>query len=179
MFFTLGALYLGAAVYLDRRGLREPPYEAFDAIVVLGCRVFEDGRPSLSLRRRTERAVALWRRGLAPTIVLTGGHGAAPISEAAAAAAIARALGVPDDALVLEERSTTTEQNAREAATVVDAARVLVVTDSYHVLRAERVFGRHFTRAVGAGCRGPARARARGALREVIALTAYAMRGRL
>jgi len=179
MLGTLTAAYLGAAVWLDRRGLREPAAQSFDAIVVLGCRVYDDGRPSLSLRRRTERAVELWRRGLAPTIVLTGGLGTAPISEAAAAAAIARELGVPRDALVLEERSTTTEETAREAATVADAARVLVVTDSYHVLRAERVFRRHFPEAVGAGCRGPARARVRGALREVFALAAYGMRGRL
>jgi len=176
---TLGALYLGAAYYIDRRGLREPPDDGFDAIVVLGCRVFADGRPSLSLRRRTERAVELWRRGLAPTIVLTGGTGEAPISEAAAAAAIARGLGVPGEALVLEERSTTTEENAREAAAVAGVDRVLVVTDSYHALRAERVFRRYFARAVGAGCRGPTRPRIRGALREVVALASYGVRGRL
>lgn len=183
MLFTLGTLsvaYLGAAALLDRHGRRRPPEgHAFDAIVVLGCRVFEDGRPSDSLARRARHAAALFHEGLAPRIVMTGGLGTAPITEARAAADIAVSLGVPDEALVLEERSTSTEENAREAAARTDARRVLVVTDSYHVFRAERVFRRHFDDAVGAGSIGPTSARVRGALREVGAVVGYALRGRL
>src|SRR5690606_5264267 len=118
-------------------------------IVVLGCRVRPDGSASLALARRTRHAAALYRRGLAPRIVLTGGVGAHPPSEARAAAAIARAEGVPEEALILEERSTSTEENAREARRRIDARRVLVVTDAYHVFRAERVFRRHFEHARG------------------------------
>jgi len=176
---TLGGLYLGAAALLDRYGQQDPGAETFDAIVVLGCRVFADGRPSASLERRVNRAVQLFRQNKAPRIILTGGLGDSPISEARAAARIAEGLGVPTDALVLEERSTTTEENAREAARSTDASRVLVVTDSYHVFRAERVFGRHFASARGTGSLGPRSARIRGSLREVAALLAYAVRGRL
>ncbi|MCB9597386.1 MAG: YdcF family protein [Sandaracinaceae bacterium] len=179
MLLTLGALYLGAAVLLDRHGRRALSSDRFDAIVVLGCRVHRTGRPSASLERRARRAAELWHEGRAPTVVLTGGLGDAPISEARAAAAILERLGVPTEALVLEERSTTTEENAREAAALVEARRVLVVTDAYHVLRAERVFRRHFGHAVGSGSIGPTSARVRGALREVAALGAYALRGRL
>ncbi|MCA9608624.1 MAG: YdcF family protein [Myxococcales bacterium] len=177
---TLSLAYLGAAALLDRHGRRRPPEgHAFDAIVVLGCRVFEDGRPSASLAGRARHAAALFHEGVAPQIVLTGGPGTAPISEARAAADVALSLGVPSHALILEERSTTTEENAREAAALVDARRVLVVTDAYHVFRAERVFRRHFEEAVGAGSIGPGTARARGALREVVAVLGYALRGRL
>ncbi len=176
---TVSALYAGAAVWLDRYGRREPAGAAFEAIIVLGCRVYPDGRPSRSLVGRVERAVALFDEGRAPRLVLTGGFGDAPISEARAAAAIARSLGVPKEALILEERSTSTEENAREAALLLSAERVLVVTDSYHVFRAERVFGRYFACARGAGARGRGSARLRGALREVAAVGAYALRGRL
>jgi uncharacterized SAM-binding protein YcdF (DUF218 family) len=111
--------------------------------------------------------------------VLTGGVGQHPPSEARVAAEIARRLHVPEEALVLEERSTSTEENAREAAREVSAGRVLVVTDTYHAFRAQRVFARHFDHAVAVGSAGPAAVRIRGALREVTALGAYAALGRL
>ncbi len=182
MLLALGALslgYLGAAVLLDRHGRRALPAAAYDAIVVLGCRVYEDGRPRASLARRARRAAALWHEGRAPRVILTGGLGRAPISEARAAARVIEALGIPPEVVLLEERSTSTEENAREAAALLEGARVLVVTDAYHVFRAERVFRRHFADAVGAGSIGPARARVTGALREVVAIGAYALRGRL
>ncbi len=180
MVVTLSALgYLATAAWLDRRGLRDAPDEAFDAIVVCGCRVLPNGLASRSLARRARYAAELYRRGLAPTLILTGGVGDHPPSEARAAAVIAREEGVPDEAIVLEERSTSTEENALEAARLVDARRVLVVTDAYHVFRAERVFRRHFARAVGVGTEGPTSVRIRGALREVTALAGYALLGRL
>ncbi len=169
----------GAALLLDRHGRREDPKEIYDAIVVLGCRVMPNGRPSRSLARRARRAAELQLSGVAPTIVLTGGIGEHPPSEAAAAAEIVRGMGVPEDALVLEERSTSTEENAREAAALVDARRVLVVTDAYHVFRAERVFRRYFDEVRGVGSLAPTPARVRGALREVVAVSAYAVLGRL
>lgn len=180
--FVIGSIslaYLATAAWLDRRGMREAPDERFDAIVVLGCRVRPDGSASPSLARRARHAARLYERGLAPTIVLTGGVGTYPPSEASAAAAIARAAGVPDEAMILEETSTSTEENASHAARLTEARRVLVVTDGYHVFRAERVFRRHFEHVRAVGSAGPPAVRVRGALREVFAVTAYAALGRL
>jgi len=175
----VAGLWLVLALLLDRYGAREAPGEAFDLIIVAGCRVQPDGSPSPALARRVERAVALWRQGQAPRIVLTGGLGTWLPSEAEAAAAHARALGVPADALLLEDRSTSTEENARNAAAAWPAQRVLVVTDAYHVFRAERVFGRYYAEVRGVGSRSPVLWRARGALREVAAVAWYAGTGRL
>jgi uncharacterized SAM-binding protein YcdF (DUF218 family) len=78
---------------------------------------------------------------------------------------------VPEDALVLEDRSTTTEENARFAAALApDVRRVVLVTDAYHVLRAERVFRRHFSDVRGVGTIADPWPRFRGAMREVFAL---------
>jgi uncharacterized SAM-binding protein YcdF (DUF218 family) len=124
-------------------------------------------------------AVELWRAGLAPTVVFTGGVGDSPPSEARAASAHAVALGLDPGAVVLEERSTTTEENARFAAELVRAERVLVVTDAYHVLRCERVFGRHFREVRGVGSVNDLSPRARGAAREVVAWSWHLARRRL
>ena len=179
MIITGTTLWLTAAAALDLYGARQRPEGVWDAIVVAGCRVRPDGSPSLALQRRTEAAVELWRQGLAPRIILTGGMGDHPPTEAAAAAAHARKLGVPAQALVEEGRSTSTEENARFAAQLTGARRVVVVTDSYHVFRSRRVFARHFPEVAGFGSTPGAGPRIKGALREVPAIAYYGLKGRL
>jgi uncharacterized SAM-binding protein YcdF (DUF218 family) len=169
-------VWVTSAVLLERDGHRADPDGNWDAIVVAGCRVMFDGRPSLALVRRTEKAVQLWRAGRAPVIVLTGGVGRWPPSEAEAAARVARSLGVPDASLVLEERSTNTEQNARYARKLVSGERIIVVSDTYHVRRCEWFFRRHFQHVTGVGVVSPFAERASGAFRESIAYAYYSVR---
>jgi len=177
-----GALSWSALAWgLDRYGKGRPaPQGRWDAIVVLGCRVFPDGRPSVALARRVEAAAELWAAGRAEIIVLTGGRGDTGLVEAEVAATVAESLGVPRSALVLETRSTSTDENARFAAEAIAGRRVVVVTDAYHVLRSERVFARHFDEAHVVGTVSPRWwARMQGALREVVAIAGYAVQGRL
>lgn len=176
---VLGLLYLVVAAGLDRYGQRAPEGE-FDVIAVAGCRVLDSGQPSVALRRRVRLAVRLWKDGVAPQLVFTGGVGDHPPSEAEASARFAESLGVPRSAMHLESRSTSTEENARFAAEELGSSkRVIVVSSAYHVFRCERVFGRHFDEVVGAGAIESAWPRARGAVREVFALASYALLGRL
>ena len=172
-------MWAAAATGLDRYGHRAAPAGGYDAIVVAGCRVGPGGRPSRALRARAEGGVALWKAGVAPVLVFTGGVGQFPPSEAEAAASVARAAGVPPRAIVLEDRSTTTAENAAFAARRTGARRGVVVSDAYHVFRAQRIFGQHFDEAWGYGVRGPASARIKGALREVLAVAWHGARGAL
>lgn len=174
-----GALWCLAALLLDRLGLRHEGVGSYDAIVVAGCQVGPDGLPSEPLRRRTLAAVELWRQGRAPLILFTGGVGTHPPSEALAAANLAWSLGVPTDAIRLEDASTSTEENARFAADRHGFQRILLVTDAYHVVRATRVFRRYFPQVDGWGTRGPLGARTWGAMREVCALAVYTLLGRI
>lgn len=169
----------GAAVALDLHGSRPPPSRTYDALVVAGCRVFPDGRPSAALVRRASFAADLYRRGFAPVVVLTGGPSlGAPISEARAAAGVCLAGGVPAAALVLEEESLSTLENARCAARLVQG-EILVVSDPAHLFRARRMFLRHFARVDGAGAPPPRGSRARLALREVASVVRHAALGHL
>lgn len=177
-------LWIGAALVLDAHGRRARAHGSYDAIVVAGCRVMPDGQPSPALARRTRHAVALWEQGLAPRLVMTGGVGTYPPAEGQAAADLARSLGVPDEALWIEGRSTSTAENARYAAldlaaAGIDVQRILVVSDSYHVFRASRVFAEHFPTVQGVGSTPTPWVRVRGSMREVLALTAYLALGRI
>jgi uncharacterized SAM-binding protein YcdF (DUF218 family) len=129
---------------LDAYGRKRTPYGHWDAIVVAGASVWRGGHPSKALSRRTLAAVELWRAGYAPHLVLTGGIGDNPPAEAEVAADLARKSGVPKGALVIENRSHTTEENAHFTRLLLGDASVLVVTDAYHVLRSELIYRREF-----------------------------------
>jgi uncharacterized SAM-binding protein YcdF (DUF218 family) len=147
--------------------------------VVAGAPALPDGRPSGALARRVRLAVALWREGVAPRLVFTGGPGPGGHTEAGVAAALAGSLGVPGEAIVVEDVSLSTEDNARLSAGKLDARPVLVVSDSYHVLRCRLVFRRHFPAAHAVGAPPPPLPRVKMALREVVVLLIYAAQGRL
>ena len=172
-FLLIPVGWTAIAFFLDRIGHRPCPKGPFDALVVPGCAVRPNGTASGALRRRTDHAASLWKQNIAPIIVLTGGVGRYPPSEAAAAAQVAREAGVTEDALVLEEHSTTTAENAIFAAQAFANANtmsILVVTDSYHAWRCKRLFSSHFNRVESVGSTPSTRLRIRGAFREVASI---------
>ena len=155
-------------------------------LLVPGCRVLLDGRPSPALSRRASGAAARWREALgterpgeARPLPLLIGSGAG--GEAAAIAGVARAAGVPEAAIRQEARARTTEENARFTAELlaaegVDPAeiRLIVCTDRWHLPRCLRVCRRHF----GPGAEGwaiPAPVTAGLLLREGLARAWYAV----
>ena len=90
---------------------------------------------------RVWQAARLWHAGRAPVIVASGGHDpqAHTQSEAEAMRTLLLALGVPDQAILLEARSRNTRQNATDSAAVLaarDIRRVLLVTSASHMARA-------------------------------------------
>jgi len=116
-----------------------------DAIVVLGAGSARDGVLSSSSLRRFVGGLLLYRRGLAPRLILMGpAYEGSPI-EAETRAAIARELGIPASAIVVEGGGLTTRQEAELAAARVrtlGGRRVLLVTSAQHMHRARRFFER-------------------------------------
>lgn len=113
-----------------------------DAIVVLGSRLHADGSLSGVGEERVSAGVALWKLGLAPVLALTGGRdgkAGAAISEAAALARRAQALGVPESDLRIESEASNTADNARFTAKILlpeNRRRVWIVTQPFHLRRA-------------------------------------------
>lgn len=108
-----------------------------NAIVVLGAAQW-DGRPSPVLKARVDHAVSLWRRGLAPMLVMTGGRGPGDTTtEAAVERRYAISLGVPASAIRIEPESRSTAESLRNVAAMMgkDARDVILVSDPFHMLR--------------------------------------------
>jgi len=135
---------LGIAVSLDHFGQIERARPA-PVIVVPGARVLRDGSAGDSLRTRTRKAVALYRRGLAGNLLFTGGQGDFGRPESIVAAELAQSLGVPAEDILREDHSHSTRENVENAAEICRAhgwRRVIVVSDPYHLWRARYLFAR-------------------------------------
>lgn len=118
-----------------------------DVIIVLGASLTHQGEPNRALSRRSEHAAELWRSGLAGVIICTGGIGRdvqVPRSEADGCRQVLMRKGVPRAAILLEETSRNTEENARNSQSIMVAHgwhSAVLVSDSYHVFRARHLFG--------------------------------------
>ena len=129
------------------RWLAKAPHrvEPADAIVVLGSGVREDGTLADSSLRRALHGIELYRRHLAGTIVFTGPRNRAGFTEATVRARLAREMGVPPSAILVEATALTTREEAERVATLLRGrgmSRILLVMDVEGVRRAAGLFER-------------------------------------
>lgn len=139
----IGAVAVGgyATLRIWDQGQRDERRHA-DAIVVMGAAEY-DGRPSPVFHARLDHAVSLYRAGLAPLLVVTGGKAAGDrTTEAAVARDFAIAQGVPDASILVEDRGRTTLESLRTVGEMLrdrGARDVLFVSDRTHMLRVLRM----------------------------------------
>jgi uncharacterized SAM-binding protein YcdF (DUF218 family) len=138
---------------LEQRYLPVPVGDspAADAIVVLGGSIgaptYPRREPDLSgAADRVLHAARLYRAGKAPWIVASGGNvpwRRREVPEAKLVAGLLEEWGVPRSAMLLEERSANTRQNAvntRRLLVEHGLHRVLLVTSAIHMPRALATF---------------------------------------
>ncbi len=130
--------------------LRENLHAPYDAIVLLGgFTTFDTQRNITGFHESADRmlyALQLYKQGMAPAILVSGGNArlVEDKTEAEIVGAYLHSLGVPDSALWLEKNSRNTLENAVYSAQVLEekkvAGRILLLTSAYHMPRAEACF---------------------------------------
>jgi uncharacterized SAM-binding protein YcdF (DUF218 family) len=143
---------------------RPPPLlkeERYDAIVVLGGGVLEPGtlRPLADLasysKNRVTCGVDLYQQGYAPKLVFSGGNGHAfkdTVKDAPEMKRWAERLGVSKDAMVIEDQSRTTYENATETKRLLGSQSIVLVTSASHLPRATALFSKQGFRVTPAPC---------------------------
>ena len=113
-----------------------------DAIVVLGAAQY-DGRPSPVFRARLDHAISLYRAGVAPNLVVTGGKRPGDrTTEAAAARRYAIDHGVPPQAIFGEDDARNTLDSLRAVRSAMHdrgLRTAVFVSDPTHMLRVLRM----------------------------------------
>ena len=114
----------------------------FDYVVVLGAGLINGERVTKLLSERIDKAIKVYKRsGGKCRLIMSGGQGAdEKISEAQAMKNYALNQGVPEDAVLLEDKSINTMQNLVNSQKLIEEQpghhTTAVVTSQYHVLRA-------------------------------------------
>jgi vancomycin permeability regulator SanA len=116
-----------------------------DAAVVLGARVYADGRPSDALADRVRTAGQLYRDGLVRRLIFSGGPGDGAVHETEAMKQMAIQLGVRAEDIWLDRAGLNTQATVRNTESRFlqwHASRILVVSHAYHLPRVKLAYQR-------------------------------------
>jgi vancomycin permeability regulator SanA len=117
-----------------------------DVIVVLGARVYADGRCSDALADRVRTGCELYLDGFADKLIFSGGPGDGAIHETEAMRQMAIGMGVPSEAIILDKEGVSTQATVTNSCQMFDRSefnRVLVVSHFYHLPRIKMTYQRH------------------------------------
>src|SRR5882762_928083 len=138
---ALAAYFTLTGIRIAHEGSLQELHPA-DAIVVFGAAEYS-GRPSPVLRARLDHAFDLFRRGLAPVVITTGGAASDPrISEGGVGSDYLKHRGIPERNLIAETQGSDTAQSAVRVAVIMRANGLhscVAVSDAYHVFRIKRL----------------------------------------
>ncbi len=116
-----------------------------DAAVVLGARVYADGRLSDALADRVRTACQLYREGLVRRLIFSGGPGDGAIHETEAMKRAAITLGVKAEDIWLDKAGLSTQATVKNTAALFrrwHVSRILVVSHAYHLPRVKLAYQR-------------------------------------
>ncbi len=114
-----------------------------DAIVVLGAKAYADGGLSGPLADRVQTAIELYKHGLAPVVIMSGGPTDGAIHETEAMRRYAVRRGVPASAILTDTNGLNTRATAEHTVPMLrklGARSVLVVSHAYHLPRIKMAF---------------------------------------
>ena len=118
------------------------PPDGNTTVIVLGCKVRGE-EPSLMLRQRIMTAYRYLDQNPSAMCIVSGGQGADElISEAESMKRVLVEQGISEDRIILEDRSTGTDENIRfsiEKNEYGMSGSVTIVTNEFHQLRAKLI----------------------------------------
>lgn len=114
-----------------------------DAAIVFGARVYPDGTLSAVVRDRMDTAIALYDRGLVPTLIITGGIDADGVDETEGMRNYAIAHGVPAGDITVDNAGFNTDASAANTVLILrdmGAESALAVSQFYHLPRIKMAY---------------------------------------
>lgn len=162
-----------------------PLKKSVDYIIVLGSGIRSEEVPPL-LKSRLDKGIEYYRKNPDALFIVSGGQGPdEPVSEAFAMKKYLLSQKIPDEAILVEDQSTTTYENMLFSKKIIDSDWQLKKTDSqskpsvifstnnYHVLRGSMYARRVHLKAEGVGSPTALYFLPTALIREYIALLAH------
>lgn len=107
-----------------------------DCILVLGCKVKDNGEPSDMLHDRLRRGVELYASGAAPKLLMSGDHGRYGYDEVTAMKQFALDADIASEDVFMDHAGFSTYESVYRAKEIFQAKKIIIVTQRYHLYRA-------------------------------------------
>ena len=113
----------------------------FEYIIIHGCGLLEGDRISKLLSNRIDKAIKVFHKGKEKAMIIcSGGQGSnEAVSEAKAIAGYLKEKGIDEEHILMEDRSTTTEENLIFSNEMIKerggSNRIALVSSNYHIYR--------------------------------------------
>ena len=107
-----------------------------DCILVLGCKVWDDGQPSHMLEDRLRRGVELYEMGAAPKLLMSGDHGREDYDEVDAMKRYGVDAGISSSDIFMDHAGFSTYESIYRAKEIFQAKKIIIVSQEYHLHRA-------------------------------------------
>ncbi len=123
-------------------GVQDDIHKA-DVIVVFGNTVYPDGSLSARLQARMDRGIELFFAGMGDYLLVSGALGKEGVEESAAMKSYAMQRGVPEERILQDAQGVDTEATAKNTSLLLEstqASSVILVSQFFHLLRADRTF---------------------------------------
>ncbi|MEA4869343.1 MAG: ElyC/SanA/YdcF family protein [Christensenella sp.] len=111
------------------------PFKA-DAILVLGARVWDSGKPSGILEDRIITGISAYEAGGSDRLLMSGDHGQNEYDEVNAMKTYAIEQGVPSQNIFMDHAGFSTYESLYRARDIFQVKTVIIVTQRYHLYRA-------------------------------------------
>lgn len=105
-------------------------------ILILGAGLKPDGTPNLMLADRLDQGSALYNRGVAPKILLSGDNGQERYDEVNAMKTYCLEWGVPPEDIFMDHAGFSTYESIHRASSIFLVESMVIVTQDYHLPRA-------------------------------------------
>ncbi|MBO4818708.1 MAG: YdcF family protein [Firmicutes bacterium] len=131
----------------------------FDFIIIHGSGLINGDTMTKLLTNRVDKAIEVFNKcGRKPVLIPSGGKGPdESISEALAMKNYLIEHGIPEDKIVLEDRSATTKENLCNSKEIIDTyagkRKTALVSSSYHIYRCLRFAKEIEMKCVGIGAK--------------------------
>ena len=107
----------------------------YDAIVVLGAGLRPDGTPSNMLEDRLKGAIELYKKGVAPKIILSGDCSGEDYDEVSSMRKFCIDNGVSASDIIRDDAGFSTYETMDNVVNKMGYKKIMVVTQKYHIYR--------------------------------------------
>lgn len=105
-----------------------------DCILILGAGIWKD-KPSPMLEDRLLQGISLYKKGIAPKIIMSGDHGREDYDEVNVMKKFAIDNGIPSEDIFMDHAGFSTYDSLYRAKEIFQCKKIVIVTQTYHLYR--------------------------------------------